>query len=71
MGKFVQLVTFESSSGRFDERKDTETINGWMRYLQNEGAEIISVTPALGGQMAKSSAVYVILYEAEEPIEFE
>ncbi|MBI2288090.1 MAG: hypothetical protein HYY41_06000 [Chloroflexi bacterium] len=68
MPKFVQLVTFESTGGKFDERKDTNRINEFLEVLQTNGAIIISVTPSLGGQAAKTSAVYVITYEAPSPI---
>lgn len=70
MAVFVQLVTFSSKGGQFDEMKDTERINGFLAVLQNEGAKIISVTPAVGGKMEAIAAVYVITYEADEPIEF-
>ena len=68
MPKFVQLVTFESSSGKFNEEKDTKRINKVLEELQRNKATIISVTPSVGGGMTNTAAVYVILYEANTPI---
>ena len=70
MAIFVQLVTFSSSRGSFDGLKDTVTINEYLSILQRRGAVIKSVTPSIGGKMEVISAVYVITYEADEPIEF-
>lgn len=70
MAVFVQLVAFNSKRGEFDERGDTQTINTYLVDLQENGAKIISVTPSIGGKMEVIAAVYVITYEAPEPIEF-
>lgn len=65
---FVQLVTFSSSGGKFDERKDTDRINQFLLTLQQNHARIISVIPSVGGSMGSTAAVYVITYEAIKPI---
>lgn len=70
MAIFVQLVTFSSNRGSFDGLKDSVTINEYLSILQRRGAIIKSVTPAIGGKMEAIAAVYVITYEADEPIEF-
>ncbi len=62
MGIFVQLVTFSSSRGRFDEIKDTDRINQFLSILQENGARIISVIPSIGGSTSDTAAVYVITY---------
>lgn len=65
---FVQLVTFESSSGMFDEKKDTRRVNEVLTQLQNKGAKIINIGSSVGGKgdaMTSSlAAVYLITYEA-------
>ena len=68
MAKFVQLVTFETSSGKFNAEKDTKSINIVLEELQRNKATIISVTLSVGGGMTNTAAVYVILYEANTPI---
>ena len=68
MAKFVQLVTFRSSSTKFDERKDTRRINEFLVKLQNNGATVINVIPSIGGDIGNVAAVYVIIYEAPAPV---
>ena len=65
---FVQLVTFSTGGGKFDEKKDTRKINEVLAKLQDNGAEITDVTPAIGGMPINAPAVYVITYEAAAPI---
>jgi len=65
---FVQLVSFSSSKGLFDEKNDTFRINKYLSVLQSNAAVIKSVTPAIGGATSATAAVYVITYEAPEPI---
>ena len=70
MAKFVQLVTFSSTRGSFNEKNDTVRINEYLLALQDNGAIIKSVTPAIGGSTSATAAVYVITYEADKPIVF-
>ncbi len=70
MPTFVQLVTFSSRKGSFDEGKDTARINEYLSALQSERALIKSVTPAIGGATGHTAAVYVITYEADDVITF-
>ena len=70
MAIFVQLVTFSSDRGSFHEKNDTVRINEYLSAFQDKGAIIKSVTPAIGGAMSATAAVYVITYEADEPIAF-
>lgn len=70
MAKYVYIATFLSSSGKFDEFRDTARMNDILHHLQERKAGILSVQPALGGQTGAVSAVYLITYEAEVPVEF-
>ena len=70
---FVQLVTFSSGGGKFDEKKDTRKINEVLAKLQDSGAEIRGITSSIGGMgsgmgVGSVSAVYVITYEAPAPV---
>ena len=69
---FVQLVTFSSSGGKFDERKDTRRVNEVLTELQSKGARIINITPSVGGKgdavLGSVSALYLITYEASGAI---
>ena len=67
MSLFVQIASFSSASGKFDEDKDTRNINEKMQYLQDNGAKIIGVNLSIAGS-AGTSAVYIITYEANAPI---
>jgi hypothetical protein len=67
---FVQLVSFSSNRGSFDEKNDTVRINEYLSALQSKRAVIKSVTPAIGGATSATAAVYVIMYEADEVIAF-
>lgn len=69
MAKFVQLLTFYSAGGKFDEVKDTHRLNEVLKALQDDKATIISVLPAAGGAGTGTAAVYVITYEAPAPVE--
>ena len=76
MGIFVQLVTFSSAGGKFDEKKDTTRINEYLSWLQKGGARIVSVNLSVGGGVGASSlvgganipATCLITYEAPAPI---
>ena len=62
---FIQLVTFSSSTGKFNADGDTQAINEVLQRLQDKGARIISIVPQIGGA---TSAVYTITYEAPKQI---
>lgn len=72
---FVQLVKC-ASGGKFGEKKDSEKINETLKRLQDCGAKIISITPAIAGSglsiagtgLNAPSAVCVITYEASAQI---
>jgi len=70
MAKYVYLATFYSNTGKFDEVKDTARTNEILPKLQQKQAKIISVEPSLGNAAGGVAAVYVITYEADEPVEF-
>jgi len=65
---FVQLVTFSTGGGKFDEKKDTSKINQVLAKLQDNGAEIRDVTLSVGGMVLSVSAVYIVTYNAPAPI---
>ena len=64
MPVFVQVLTFRAVR-RFDESEDTKRINDVMKELQAKGAKILDVKVALE---AGITAVYIITYEANNPI---
>ena len=67
---FVRLVSFHSGGGQFDAKKDNQVINQVLQELQDKGARIISITPALGGGTLQGiAASYTITYEAPSQIE--
>ena len=69
MPMFVQLVTFSSERGKFEEKKDTHKINKVLAKLQDSGAEIRGITLSIAGMgFSAASAVYVITYEAPVPV---
>ena len=70
MPTFVRLVSFSTYGGKFDAKKDSRAINQALQELQDKGAHIISVTPAIGGGTLQGiAATYTITYEASSPIE--
>jgi len=70
MPVFVRLVSFSTFGGKFDAKKDSHAINLVLQELQDKGARIISVTPAIGGGIVQGiAATYTITYEAPSPIE--
>lgn len=70
MPVFVRLVSFHSGGGQFDAKKDSGAINQVLQELQDKGARIISITPAIGGGSLQGiAASYTITYEAPSPIE--
>ena len=70
MRTFVQLASFSSSSGKFDEKKDSQSINKTLGKLQDYGAKITGISGSIGGSgTTNTAAVYLITYEANDPIE--
>ena len=69
MAKYVYLVTFYSTNGKFDEIRDTARVNDILHRLQQKQAKILSVEPSLGNAGGGVAGVYVIMYEADAPIE--
>ena len=70
MKTYVQLASFQSISGKFDEQKDSRRINEILGKLQDRGAKIIGIRASAGGSGTSNvTAVYLISYEANEPIE--
>lgn len=69
MSVFLQIASFTSVSGKFDETKDTQSINEKLQKLQDRGAKIIGVNVSLGGAESIVSAIYTITYEASAPIQ--
>ncbi len=69
MSMFVQLATFSSASGKFDEKKDSRSINEILRKLQDKGVRIVGISASIAGELSNATAVYVITYEANAPIE--
>lgn len=67
---FARLISFNTGGGTFNARKDSRAINEVLRELQDKGARIISITPAIGGATFQGiNATYTITYEAPSPIE--
>jgi len=67
---FVRLLSFHSGGGQFDTRKDNRAINEVLQELQDKGARILSITPAIGGGTLQGiAAIYTIIYEASSPME--
>ncbi len=67
---FVRLLSFHSGGGQFDTRKDSQAINEVLQELQDKGARILSITPAIGGGTLQGiAAIYTIIYEASSPME--
>ena len=64
---FVQLASFSTSSGKFDQKKDTKRLNEIMEKLQHEGARILDVKLTL----SVGSAVYLVTYESAKPLAVE
>ena len=70
MRTFVQLASFSSSSGKFDEKKDSRSINEILGKLQDKGAQIVGISTSISRSSgANATAVYLITYEANDPIE--
>jgi len=70
MPVFVRLVSFSSGGGKFDAKKDSRAINQVLQELQDKGAHILSITPAVGGATLQGiAATYTITYEAPSLIE--
>jgi hypothetical protein len=65
--RFVKTVSF-LSSGRFNSAKDDEELNRELRKLQESGATILQITVRLAGQERGVTALYVIEYEAGQPL---
>ena len=68
MPTFVRLLSF-STSGKFNAKKDSQTINQALQELREKGARIISIVPVMGGGFGSVPAIYTIIYEAPSPIE--
>ena len=69
MSMFVQLASFRSTGGLFDEKKDSRRINEILRELREKGAKITGINVSIGGSGGgNTSAVYLITYEASTPI---
>jgi len=64
---FVQLASFSTSKGKFDQKKDTKRLNEIMEKLQHEGARILDVKVTL----SVGSAVYLVTYESAKPLAVE
>jgi len=65
---FVHLVSDFTTSGKFNVRKQTETINHILKEIQEKGAKVLDIRVGIGGQEHIVSLIYIILYEAEKPI---
>ena len=67
---FVRLISFNTGGGTFNARKDSQAINQVLQQLQDKGARILSITPAIGGAFFQGiNATYTVTYEAPSPIE--
>ncbi len=70
MSIFVQLASFQSISGKFDEKKDSQRINEILSKLREKGAKIEGISASIGGSGgANATAIYLITYEANASIE--
>jgi hypothetical protein len=67
---FIRLLSFYSGDSKFDPEKDNRAINEVLQELQEKGARILSITPAIGGGTSQGTAtIYTITYEASSPME--
>jgi len=67
---FARLISFHSGGGQFDTTKDSRALNEVLQELQDKGAHILSITPAMGGGTLQGiAATYTVTYEAPSPIE--
>ena len=66
--RFIATVSF-STSGRFDAEKDDPAVNALLGSLQSAGAVIRDIKVKLAGRENGTTALYVIEYEADSPME--
>jgi hypothetical protein len=65
--RYLKTICF-STNVRFDSEKDDREVNNILQRLQDRGAEIRDITVRLAGGTG-ATALYVIEYEADAPIE--
>ncbi len=70
MPTFVQMLSFFSARGHFDEKKDTGRLNEALKALQEKGAKILDVKVRLQYFNA-AVAMYLITYESQAPLDIE
>ena len=66
--RFIATISF-STSGRFDAEKDDPAVNAVLGTLQSAGAAVQDIRVKLAGRETGTTALYVIEYEADSPIE--
>lgn len=69
MPVFAAIWSTASSLGVFKGKKDSETLNYLLSELQSKGAKILDVKVSISrGYKGGVTAVYLIIYEAKEPL---
>ena len=69
MPRYITTTSFKTASGDFDSEKDDREVNEILQDIQNNKGEILDVKVCLGGATFSGvTALYVIEYEAPEPI---
>ena len=69
MPRYVKSISFSTSTGTFKPEKDDPQVNDLPRDLQDRGVEIRDIKVAVGGSTVTGvTALYVVEYEAEEPV---
>ena len=51
-----------------DSAKDSKKLNEILKTLQQKGARIKDIKVSVGGERNSAHAVYLIIYESEEPL---
>ena len=69
MPRYITSTSFKTASGDFDSEKDDREVNEILQDIQNNKGEILDIQVCLGGSTFTGvTALYVIEYEAPEPI---
>jgi hypothetical protein len=75
MPTFIEILTFTSVTGIFDDAKDSKKVNKTLAHLQSKGARIIDIKTAVAAREETEDTspiaftkTVTIIYEAPQPI---
>jgi hypothetical protein len=76
MPTFIEILTFTSVTGIFNDTKDSKKVNKALAHLQSKGARIIDIKTAVAareetertGTPIAFTKTVTIIYEAPQPI---